>query len=75
MCVRWSAISWLKNCITQKGVSILIIPSTILMKDFGLVQIVELSLLDVFFVNPFLVDSLQLNSLQRLCSFRYLSGA
>ena len=45
------------------------------MKDFGLVQTVELSLLDVFFVNPFLVDSLQLNSLQRLCSFRYLSGA
>ena len=75
MYVRWSVISWLKSCITQKGVSTLIIPSTVLMRDFGLVQTVELSSLDVFFVNPLLVDSLQLNSPQRLCSFRYLCGA
>ena len=68
-------ISRLKSFTTRKDVSIRITPFMGLMKDFGLVQIVELSLLVVFFVNPFLVDSLQLNSLQRLCSFRYLSGA
>ena len=42
-----------ETCITQKGVSTLNIPSTVHMRDFGPVQTVELSLLDVFFVNHF----------------------
>ena len=44
---RWSEISWLKSCITPKGVSIRDIPCTVPMKVFGPAQSVELFLIDM----------------------------